>query len=155
MIAKIKVDKYEIATYNDKKRESFLKFCRDQEIELPPMDGDTYFNTDPKFIADINSLAGCGFPFVVLEFVDIAISKNILGMLSPQPTQVTNHININNYDFLYKVDEVMLLEDYCTDSLKEELLDGWRIISICGAYKQRRPDYIMGRNSKEKDDNGS
>lgn len=48
--------------------------------------------------------------------------------------------------------EVMLLEDTCTDALQLELTKGWRIIAACPQPDQRRPDYILGRFNPEKDD---
>ncbi len=41
--------------------------------------------------------------------------------------------------------EVMLLEDSCSDTLQEELNNGWRMIAVCVQPDQRRPDYILGR----------
>lgn len=41
--------------------------------------------------------------------------------------------------------EMLLLEDCCTDVLQSKLNGGWRIISACPQPDQRRPDYIMGR----------
>lgn len=41
--------------------------------------------------------------------------------------------------------EVMLMEDCCSDALQSELVRGWRIIAACPQPDQRRPDYILGR----------
>lgn len=41
--------------------------------------------------------------------------------------------------------EVMLLEDSCTDALQSNLNKGWRIIAACPQPDSRRPDYILGR----------
>jgi hypothetical protein len=46
---------------------------------------------------------------------------------------------------LFAVDEVMVMEDDCTDRLQRNLDDGWRILAVCPAINQRRPDYILGR----------
>ena len=56
------------------------------------------------------------------------------------------HIHIPNVG-LWSMDEVQLLEDSCTDKLQGMLDDGWRIIAVCPPSEQRRPDYILGRNS--------
>lgn len=149
MIAKIKVDRFTVAKHYSTAYKALVAFCEAQEIKLPAMKDDNFFDKDVEFITDIDSLVGCGFEFSVKEFLDIAVSKNILGMLKAQPTEVTNNININNDDFLFSVDEVDVLEDCCTDDLRDNLKDGWRILSICGAYKQRRPDYIIGRTKTE------
>ena len=46
-------------------------------------------------------------------------------------------------------DKVMHLDDACTDELQEQLDDGWRILAVCPPNAARRPDYILGRNSRE------
>lgn len=46
---------------------------------------------------------------------------------------------------LMYIDEVRVVEDYCTDALQSELDDGWRILAICPPNAARRPDYIIGR----------
>lgn len=46
---------------------------------------------------------------------------------------------------LMYIDEVRVVEDYCTDMLQSDLNDGWRILAICPPNAARRPDYIIGR----------
>lgn len=41
--------------------------------------------------------------------------------------------------------QVMLVEDACTDMLQSHLNSGWRMICACPQSDQRRPDYILGR----------
>ena len=41
--------------------------------------------------------------------------------------------------------DIMLMEDSCTDDLQSKLNDGWRVISVCVQADQRRPDYVLGR----------
>lgn len=53
-------------------------------------------------------------------------------------------IHIPN-EYLYRINEVKVLDDACTDALQSELDDGWRIICVCPPNSQRRPDYILGR----------
>ena len=50
---------------------------------------------------------------------------------------------------LVTYNEVMLLEDSCTDALQVELNNGWRIIAVSIQNDQRRPDYILGRYNSE------
>lgn len=47
---------------------------------------------------------------------------------------------------LLAMDEVMNLDDACTDELQLRLKEGWRIIAVCPPDAQRRPDYILGRS---------
>lgn len=54
------------------------------------------------------------------------------------------HVAIPNL-LLFAVDEVMVLEDVCTDKLQDSLDKGWRILAVCPPAAQRRPDYVLGR----------
>ena len=45
------------------------------------------------------------------------------------------------------VKEVDVLYSPCTDKLQDWLDKGWRILSICPQPDERRPDYIVGRNT--------
>jgi hypothetical protein len=56
--------------------------------------------------------------------------------------KVNVHISGNS---LLELDDVDLLQDSCTDELKDRLNEGWRIIAVCPQPDQRRPDYIIGR----------
>lgn len=47
--------------------------------------------------------------------------------------------------------DMLLLEDTCTDALQDELNKGWRIIAACPQPNQRRPDYILGRYNPDRD----
>lgn len=46
--------------------------------------------------------------------------------------------------------EVLLMEDCCTDDLQVSLDQGWRMIACC-VQPQRRPDYILGRFNPTRD----
>lgn len=48
-------------------------------------------------------------------------------------------------NILVTYNQVMLLENCCTDMLQSQLEIGWRIITVCPQNDQRRPDYILGR----------
>ena len=41
--------------------------------------------------------------------------------------------------------EMLLLEDACTDELQTSLNSGYRIVAACPQPDKRRPDYILGR----------
>lgn len=51
---------------------------------------------------------------------------------------------------LLMINEVDWLEDACTQDLQRKLNDGWRILAVCPPNAQRRPDYILGRQAKDK-----
>lgn len=46
---------------------------------------------------------------------------------------------------LLKIRQTKVLTDLCTDTLNDELQNGWRIIAVCIQPDQRRPDYVLGR----------
>jgi hypothetical protein len=49
---------------------------------------------------------------------------------------------------LLHVNEVCVLDDICTDVLQDHLNEGWRILAVCPPNAARRPDYILGRTSR-------
>lgn len=49
--------------------------------------------------------------------------------------------------------DMLLMENACTDALQNELNNGWRIIAACPQPDQRRPDYILGRYNPERSPN--
>lgn len=58
---------------------------------------------------------------------------------------------------LANYNELMLLEDCCTDEVARSLDNGWRIIASCPQPDQRRPDWILDRynpNRVPTDDKG-
>jgi ethanolamine utilization cobalamin adenosyltransferase len=84
----------------------------------------------------------------VLDLADKVINK--LHNLDKMNEQLFNrkvevHVPGNE---LLKINDVRLLQDSCTDEVQRYLNDGWRILSICPQPDQRRPDYIMGRESE-------
>ena len=50
---------------------------------------------------------------------------------------------------LLRINQVTVVEDYCTDALQELLDQGWRILAVCPPNAARRPDYILGRNKDD------
>lgn len=63
----------------------------------------------------------------------------------------TVHVHLPNLGML-SMNEVMNLDDVCTDELQRHLDDGWRILCVCPPLNQRRPDYILGRSKGTRDD---
>lgn len=51
---------------------------------------------------------------------------------------------------LLQIREVEVMEDACTHALQGMLDEGWRILAVCPPNAARRPDYILGRTTKEK-----
>lgn len=71
-------------------------------------------------------------------------------MVARQPThdqQYNQKVNVHVPGLgLLMVNEVLLLQDSCTDNLRDHLAQGWRIIAACPQPDQRRPDYVLGRS---------
>ena len=102
----------------------------------------------------ISWLAICGVRFKVIGEIgtEVDIGKELSAMAEKQvtftqPSQEFNdvvnvHISGNQ---LSTFNDIMLLEDHCTDELATQINKGWRIIAVCPQPDQRRPDYILGR----------
>lgn len=58
-------------------------------------------------------------------------------------------------NMLATYNELLLLEDCCTDQVQSSLNSGWRILTVCPQNNQRRPDYILGRFNPELEIGGS
>jgi hypothetical protein len=96
---------------------------------------------------------------VPVEVADVNKTFEFVAGKSNELTQTNNTYN-NRCEvhmpgnMLASYNEVMLIEDSCTDQLQSALSSGWRMIAVCPQPDQRRPDYIMGRwnPNKELDD---
>jgi hypothetical protein len=67
---------------------------------------------------------------------------------------INNKVNVAVPNLgLMLIDELDYHVDICTEELARELKKGWRILAICPQPDQRRPDYILGRISKNTDNN--
>ncbi len=109
----------------------------------------------------VTELAIAGIRFDVKQKIDIDvdITKQIIEMAEKPITLTTEQGSTNNYNTKCEVhmpgqalslyNEVLLLEDACTDELQTNLQSGWRIIAACPQPDQRRPDYILGRYNSE------
>lgn len=70
--------------------------------------------------------------------------------LAARPVQINQRVNVAVPGLgLMLIDEVRVCTNYCTDSLQDELREGWHILAICPQPDQRRPDYVLGRKAKE------
>ena len=106
---------------------------------------------------DIATLAIRGIPFKVLSTKEVVIE--------PKQPEGNSFANYNNKvevhmpgQALANYNELMLLEDCCTDEVARSLDNGWRIIASCPQPDQRRPDWILGRYNPERvatDDRGA
>lgn len=140
-----------------------------QTEERMPDDAAEYFYaaTHTEYEADLVKVRAIVPPSVGIEVKGIGNPKPLIDLVesiqriesrlahAPPPgtnsdryvnTKVDVHIPGNA---LLMIDEVMLLEDSCTDDLNNNYLErGWRIVAVCPQPDQRRPDYILGRRKQ-------
>lgn len=83
-----------------------------------------------------------------LEAIEAKIGRYTYG--GPQETpQLNKRVEVHVPGLgLLLMTEVRLEEDCCTDHLSTLLDEGWRIIAVCPQPDQRRPDYILGRETE-------
>lgn len=115
----------------------------------------------------ICELAIAGIPFTVKQKVNVVVditsqlmevaNKPIkLAMENSGGDTYNNKCEVHmpgNMMAMYN--EMLLLEDSCTDELQNALNSGWRLVAACPQPDQRRPDYILGRFNPEFDGDNS
>lgn len=74
------------------------------------------------------------------------INKNFDAAVRTFNSKVKVHIGGS---LLLAINEVEVLEDYCTESLQSKLKSGWRILAVCVQPDGRRPDYVVGRTNDD------
>lgn len=95
--------------------------------------------------------------FEVVEQVDRPLLRGLFGLMQrlealesgrlTEPAHTFNqrcNVHVPSLGLLL-IDEVRVLENACTDTVQQELEQGWRIVAVCPQPDQRRPDYVMGR----------
>lgn len=84
--------------------------------------------------------------FIVKRFAGTYHPKNYVAKLGGEDKagEAPLHVHLPNVGLL-SVEEVMVLEDACTDELQRHLDDQWRILCVCPPNSARRPDYVLGR----------
>ena len=91
----------------------------------------------------------CRYPFKVRKLIrstsDLPIQSILLEL-----EEKTNRLQKITGELMVTFNDLKLCTDICTDSLQEELNNGWRIIACCVQPNQRRSDYILGRFNPEK-----
>lgn len=128
------------------------------------LEQDTYWFTSEELLIIAEFAKGYEVKQVVTKELDVSAGLARMAekpeLLASQPSSV----NYNNKcevhmpgQALSVYNELMLMEDICTDALQGSLDDGWRIIAACPQPDQRRPDYILGRYNPnhEVDTNGA
>ncbi|QJB22063.1 hypothetical protein XccvBFoX7_gp05c [Xanthomonas phage FoX7] len=67
--------------------------------------------------------------------------RNCRGDYRGHNHHTNTHISNN---VMTSFNQVLLMEDACTDKLQVQLNEGWRVIAVC-PQAARRPDYILGK----------
>lgn len=140
---------------------------KEQDCWQEDPEATTYFNqnvVEPELFLDkekILALTLANIKFEVLQKTEIKqnVTQELI-KLAEKPVQLVNSEGGNTYNNKCEVhmpgqalslyNEMLLLEDACTDALQESLNTGWRIVAACPQPDQRRPDYILGRYNPNK-----
>jgi hypothetical protein len=114
---------------------------------------------DSSITADIDTvmavIAGKNFKVMVEAFSPHQALCKIKDKYDREIEEIENYakgqiIQIHIPDMaLLTYNEITNLDDCCTDEIQRMLNDRWRIIAVCPPNAQRRPDYILGRYTKE------
>lgn len=111
------------------------------------------------------SIDNVGFKVLQKINVQVDITKQLIE-LAEKPIKLIQESNSGDVNYNTKCEvhmpnmamsmynEMLLLEDACTDVLQGSLNSGWRIIAACPQPDQRRPDYILGRFNPDYDADG-
>lgn len=108
-----------------------------------------------KYIANIHTVCKI-FPKIEINKVFPDGSVDVFDRLIEKMDRISERIEKNTYNEkcnvhvpglgLLMIEELKLCEDACTETIREQLMDRWRIIAVCPQPDQRRPDYILGRS---------
>jgi len=153
-LTKRHIDKDTVNFWNDEDKQH-----PDSEILL-----DKYYVGGNTNIFPLNHLMSLGLNIEfkvsskIKEYPEYDVQETILHKLLSlesklahfdQGLQFNQKVGVHISDLgLLSVKEVTWLEDACTEELQRQLDEGWRILAICPQQDSRRPDYVLGRNSK-------
>ena len=86
--------------------------------------------------------------FDMIEAHTALMNKQFEQLTKFSTQQFNEKCNVPNYDTsMQLINQILLLEDCCSDHLQLALSEGWRIVAISPQPNQRRPDYILGRHT--------
>lgn len=84
-----------------------------------------------------------------LEKINTDHVESVIRQVAAGDTREATIVQVTIPDHaLLMIDEVEVMEDACTDALRERLDSGWRVMAVCPPNGQRRPDYVIGRTPK-------
>ena len=139
MLALIEMDRWGVKF--TKEQCDALKAAALTAVEFEP-EGEQFrlSGYNPQYIVTLEDMADLPLFKIVRMFPK-------LGRIQPQIAPIINEkcqVAVGGVGML-SVDEIKNMDDCCTDALRREMQDGWRILAICVQPNQRRPDYILGR----------
>lgn len=128
-------------------------------FDVPEKDSSFYWTPEDKIVSAETllsyNLAGIRLEDVTTINVNVdieALANKPLTITTDGGNEYNNHVEVHMPgQALSLYNDVLLLEDACTDRLQSHLVDGWRIIAACPQPNQRRPDYILGRYNPNRD----
>lgn len=134
-------------------------------VELPDgaeMESPEICITDDQFVklamlGEVMSIKGSNEPKFdtfdrTVERLEVVVGKLEQFGSSAGPGQFNEKVEVYTPGMgLMLFNNVMLLEDACSDALQTHIDEGWRIIAACPQPNQRRPDYILGRYDPTRD----
>ncbi len=86
--------------------------------------------------------------FCMIEAHTALMNKQFEQLSKFSTQQFNEKCNVPNYDTsMQSINQILLLEDCCSDYLQLALSEGWRIVATSPQPNQRRPDYILGRHT--------
>jgi hypothetical protein len=77
-----------------------------------------------------------------------SVSSMLLGKISENMFNQKLEIHQPNMP-LFTYNDFKVMYDQCTESLQDEINNGYRVVAVLPQPDQRRPDYVLGRYTKE------
>lgn len=137
-----------ITRWKGTKGVSLTSGSREQLITAPQLDNCFHICTIKQIIEvaakaqvqaiDINKLAN-------------SISNMLLGEVKEKLFNQKLEIHQPNMP-LFTYNDFKSVSDFCTESLQNEINDGYRVVAVLPQPDQRRPDYILGKYIKDIDE---
>ncbi|GBG55172.1 hypothetical protein SPFL3102_03566 [Sporomusaceae bacterium FL31] len=113
------------------------------------------FEKVPLAKLDIRQLSEpAHYHFLTKWLADMQSFMERIDEVQKAQTHLFNHkcdVHVPGFGLL-AINEVTWEEDCCTERLQSKIDQGWRILAICPQPDQRRPDYVLGRNTQIRQD---
>lgn len=147
---KIKVSPWNLRNLAEKQPENY-ETLRAVVAELPEREKmkDSYFSLE-RFVNNVEELPDWLIKeaeWEVCRPLQLLSETGISSMpLSEAFMRSQVHLPGNE---LMRIRQVEVRVDHCTESLQNDLDNGWQIVAICPQAGQRRPDYVLGKVGRD------